>query len=224
MPPLARSQLDSSPAPEPSRRAGAIAAEGAAPLAAFLTVGPLLLNPRGFPPRLAAALDALPPASLPRFRFSGTTAALRGALAASLAQQGPWPDWVSRWFVDDVVHQAEMVATFTGSSALSVRLEAIADDHLHEFHVDDVRFRLMTTYRGPGTEWVPPRSVALLPSGQTPPEDYIRRLSRGAVAILRGARGTAPGQTGILHRSPRIAGTGAVRLLLSIEDVGRTLH
>lgn len=69
-----------------------------------------------------------------------------------------------------------------------------------------------------------PRVAALLAPGEGPPSDAIRRLDRGAVALLRGERGATSDRPAVLHRSPPIAGTGIVRLLLTIDDVGRVIH
>jgi hypothetical protein len=83
----------------------------------------------------------------------------------------------------------------------------VRDDACARFHVDNVRARLLCTYRGPGTEYADLAAAAAGPEG---------RLARGAVAVFRGLRWEGAG-VGLLHRSPPIDGTGATRLLLAID-------
>ena len=76
--------------------------------------------------------------------------------------------------------------------------------------------RLICNYRGPATQWVPPeaREVALAAL-----RDYagpLRELPRFAAALSKGA--LAPGQVGVVHRSPPIAGTGQTRLFLCLNE------
>jgi phosphoribosyl-AMP cyclohydrolase len=78
--------------------------------------------------------------------------------------------------------------------------------------------RMIGTYRGPGTEWIEPgdaEAVMARPDADAP---RACGLGTGDVAVFKGCGW--PGQPhdgGILHRSPRIAGTGVVRLVLVID-------
>ncbi|MBE7220146.1 MAG: DUF1826 domain-containing protein, partial [Caulobacteraceae bacterium] len=93
-----------------------------------------------------------------------------------------------------------------------------ADDMCRAFHVDNVTFRLVTTYRGPGTQWLAPRHLHEARDGEPLGPDAVREMPRGTVAILRGGRGATPERPGLLHRSPPIAGT--TRLFLAVDEAG----
>jgi hypothetical protein len=96
--------------------------------------------------------------------------------------------------------------------------------------MDYVRYRLITTYVGPGTEWVPEEAVrreALDHPTDCPCDankeivrdpSAIRHAVPGEVIVMKGA--LHPGRRGAIHRSPAIEGTGRVRVLLIASTVG----
>ena len=86
------------------------------------------------------------------------------------------------------------------------------------FHTDDVRYRQLCTYRGTGTEWIEPRAVERSGSGRPLDPSSMRRLERGAIAFIRGAKGATLDRPALVHRSPKIEGSGLTRLLLVIDD------
>ena len=185
---------------------------------------PILIVPRALHGGVARALDALPKEALPRLRYVGAPTALRPTLRRSVAERIGEPRWLVRWFVEDVLDKAALLANLTGAPGIDLRLDVVEDDRCRLFHLDNVRLRLMTTYRGPGTEWISPRIAATLTPGAVPPPDSIRHLARGEVAVMRGSRGATSEQPGVLHRSPSILGTGVTRLLLTIDETGRHVH
>ena len=185
---------------------------------------PIAIVPRALQGGVAAALDALSPDALPRLRFVGTLTDLQPHLRRAVAAHVENPRWLARWMVEDVIDKAGLMAELTGAPLIDLRLDVVEDDRCRLFHVDHVRLRLMTTYRGPGTEWIPPHIAAALAPGALPPPDTVRRLARGEVAVLRGGKDATPERPGVLHRSPSILGTGLTRLLLTIDEAGRRLH
>lgn len=191
---------------------------------ALLRSGPVFIIPRAIPDGVAAMLDVAPVDCLPRLFFEGPAADVRPSVKRGVSDRLHEPRWLMDWLVDDIVDKAEMMAQLTGAPALRVRLDVIADDHCRKFHVDNVRLRLVTTYRGPGTEWISPRHAGMLAPGGVPPDDVIQHLPRGQVAVMRGAKGATADRPGVLHRSPPIAGTEIVRLFLAIDEFGRKLH
>ena len=99
-----------------------------------------------------------------------------------------------------------------------------------KFHVDRVPCRLVTTYRGKATEWLPHNCVdrGKLGKGAHGKPDYqsgvyrdcgdIHRLDRGDVGLLKGKLWRDDEATGQVHRSPVVL-PGEERLLMSLDYV-----
>lgn len=173
------------------------------------------------PHDLAHWIDALPAIALPRLRVdvpvTGCTLALHAACHAAGMPDGPLRDA----FVGDVAALASHFSRIVqkvqpqGSCLLRprLRLDVVDVDACRRWHRDCVPLRLLCTYRGPGTEWVPPVESARALSD---PDGYDRpshRLGTHEVAVFKGC-GFAGAPTllthdsGIVHRSPRIASAG----------------
>ena len=98
------------------------------------------------------------------------------------------------------------------------------------FHVDKVPCRLVTTFQGTGTEWLPHGLAdrAKLGAGNNGlPDDRsgiyrhasdICHLQRGDVALLKGERWEGNENAGLVHRSPGL-NEGERRLLLTLDFV-----
>ena len=183
-----------------------------------LQAGPICLMPRQLDPDVADGLDALSPDDLPHFDVSGASTRVRAAVeaASSPSSRSTALDWLR----NDILGLVDLYASATGCRTLRARLQVVADDMCRAFHVDNVAFRLVTTYRGPGTQWLAPRHVHEAQEGQPLGPDVVRQMPRGTVAILRGGKDTTAERPGLLHRSPPLAGTGVVRLFLAIDEAG----
>lgn len=159
-------------------------------------------------PAFAAWIDALPPERLPSLRAAMPCARARDAVAAACDDAGLEARRERDLLADDVAALALLFARAAGAPMIHVRLDVVRTDSCRRFHLDTVRLRLLCAYRGAGTEY------GAAPHGGTP--ERIERAPRGAAGLFRGRRW--PGEdTGLLHRSPPIAGTGETRLLLVID-------
>ncbi len=131
---------------------------------------------------------------------------------------------------------AALVARFTalcGVKRPHAHLEVLEDDGCRRFHCDYVGLRLLTTYFGPGTEWLPDDAVvreALAPSEVSPGEANgaivrdragIRRARPGDVLVLKGESWPGNAGRGAVHRSPPVAATGSRRLVFKLTALGR---
>jgi hypothetical protein len=101
-----------------------------------------------------------------------------------------------------------------------MRLERIVDNACCKFHADQVGLRLLTTYLGPGTQWLPDDAVRrrrglCFPLRHAPPQ----RLERFAVGLFKGESYPGNCGRGIVHRSPPVSGTGKVRILLCLDEL-----
>jgi hypothetical protein len=127
-----------------------------------------------------------------------------GAPEAAVAGLGLLPEALR----DDIVLLARRYALFMQVDAVRLRLEAVTTNACRKIHADYTDLRLITTYHGPGTDY--------LPVGAEPVEDKLLRMTTGHIGLFKGklfAEGHAP----CLHRSPPIEGTGKARLVLVID-------
>ena len=128
--------------------------------------------------------------------------------------------------IDDLVNEVQLlVSTFSmvsGSKSVFVKLEVVDDDGCAFWHQDCVDFRLVATYRGPCTECVHPDfSKATLRRRQYDSK-HAQSLSHHDVALFKGRGETQEGDSllnhpGVVHRSPRIEGSGIYRVVLVLD-------
>jgi len=105
-------------------------------------------------------------------------------------------------FATDIAGLVELFAALCDAQVVGLRLESTDRQTCPKWHTDRVGLRLMTTYTGPGTEWLD--------------GDTTRRASAGDVLAAKGELWPcAPGAC--VHRSPDPR--GAVRLLLTLDEL-----
>ena len=114
-------------------------------------------------------------------------------------------------FIANVTALAEGFAATMRAPWLRLRLEVVTDDACRQFHVDNVIARLVCNYRGTGTQ------LGLAPRGAEP--EVIHTVPTGQPIVLRGMRWPTTPPSLLKHRSPPIAGTGAMRLLLVLDPI-----
>ena len=102
----------------------------------------------------------------------------------------------------------------------------VRDDRCKKFHVDAVALRMVTTYVGPGTEWLPEHAVdreALARGIACPSEanaaivarpEAVRHARCGDVLMLKGSRHPTARGRGAVHRSPPLHHAGPRRFVL----------
>ena len=161
-------------------------------------------------------IDRTDVASLPDVRILAKPDEIRSALEPELDDCGLRAGDMRDRLVTDVTNLAVEFADVTKSDYIDVRLERISHDGCWKFHRDSVDTRLVTTYRGPTTEWVRHEHAQQAIDQQREFEGPLERLGSGDVAIFKGNR-MGPNK-GIVHRSPPIAGTGLTRLLLCLNQ------
>ena len=109
-----------------------------------------------------------------------------------------------------------------------LRLAALNRAMCPRFHVDRVPCRLITTYQGVATEWLPHQVVdrsklglgsngqSDLDSGLFRHQRDIQQLNCGDVALLKGELWEGNENAGLVHRSPAVP-AGESRLLLTLD-------
>lgn len=171
---------------------------------------------RAWPGALCERLDLLQLAGMPRARFIARASEAEASVAAGLADVACSDALVLEALGADIEALVARYADVSACDLIEVRLEAISGNACRLFHIDRTRSRLVATYVGPGTDWVPHTSSQ---AALRDPENYagpIERLPRFAVAILPGSLSRGGG---LVHRSPPIAGTGQIRLFLCMTAV-----
>ncbi len=140
----------------------------------------------------------------PAIRFAAGTQWVASHVQDALAPLPPEP-WHAI-LAADVQHLASLYATWTGEDRVQVRIERVTGNGCWKFHADYVGLRMISTYCGQATQW--------LPHGASHDAEP-RALSAGDVGLFKGRE--RAGDRAIIHRSPPIAGSGEDRLLLVID-------
>ena len=169
-------------------------------------------------PAWAGWLESLPYRACPTCRLEPVPEEARVALDASFDACGSPGGPARDAFAADVARLVALLAGMTRAARVRLRLDMITGDACRRWHRDCLPLRLICTYRGPGTQWVPPADGAEVLAR---PDDDTRlaiAFQAADVALFKGCGWPGqPHEGGVVHRSPRIAGTGVARLVLVVD-------
>lgn len=139
--------------------------------------------------------------------FFGHSGRLEDKRAAILAQ--------------DISGLAALFTVASNNSRPVANLEYVLKNRFGYFHIDGLRLRLITTYFGPGTEWLPNHvcDVDALKKGEVHYDfngykKELQRLKAGQVMIFKGRGTFCHPNLGLIHRKPTHSGS---RLVLKIN-------
>lgn len=130
--------------------------------------------------------------------------------------------------VDNIAELVDIFCYLLETSQTGLRLNALDRAMCPKFHVDRVPCRLVTTYQGIATQWLPhnvvdrtklglgSKGLADNESGIYQHHDDIQQIDCGDVAILKGETWINNENAGLVHRSPALA-EGEKRLLLTLD-------
>lgn len=128
---------------------------------------------------------------------------------------------------EDVTAIATLFADLFELTSVGVRFSILDRTMCPRFHTDNLPCRLVTTYMGKGTEWLPEYAVdrsklghvssglADRDSGVYLKKDDIQTLAEGEVALMKGS-GWDGCKTALVHRSPEI-NSDDKRLILTLD-------
>lgn len=176
---------------------------------------------RPVPPDLPAGLDGIPATAWPSLRIETTAGCVHGDLAAAWPQR--LPAALTAALRADIAHLVRLFADLTTAGTVAVRLETMTGDGCRYFHTDSVGIRLLCTYRGAGTLWVPDDAVDRKALGRgdnaavTPDPSRVRALAPGHVGLLKGEAWPGNRHRGLVHRSPTRDPRVGPRLLLCLD-------
>lgn len=129
---------------------------------------------------------------------------------------------------EDIAELVDMFCYLFELKQAGVRLKVLDKAMCPKFHVDKVPCRLVTTYQGVATEWLPHEVVDQtklgwacdgLPdneSGLYQNESDIQQLHCGDVALLKGTLWEGNENAGLVHRSPELI-ANEKRLILTLD-------
>jgi len=160
-------------------------------------------------PAIVSQLDRLSFDEFPHFRLILRTADAPEALNDMLSAFALPVEHLAESLAADLTMLSSVFARLTESNALELRLEAIKTDACKRFHYDNYGARLVSTYTGPGTVYVPDSHARAALDHQESYAGPIHEMPRFAVGLFKGAK-SADG--GLVHRSPRLQGTNRSRL------------
>ena len=157
---------------------------------------PIVIEPRALA-GLAALADGL--ASAAPFEVRG-----EGTVSEAVVSLGNLPLPLRH----DILRLATRFAALMAVSTVRIRLEGIVTNACRKIHSDNADVRLITTYCGPGTDYIP-RDMA-------PADGNLQRIPTGWVALFKG-RAFDPVHAFCLHRSPPAGDMDVARLVLVID-------
>ena len=183
----------------------------------------LVIWQRQFPTRFKDLVDHFV-TSGPRPRFS-TTLNPKEAHAVMLEEMG---DSCFSELADDISELVEMFCFLFGLNHTGLRMRVLRDPMCPKFHVDHVPCRMVTTYSGVATEWLPHRRVnreklglssadkSDHESGLYEDESDVQKMVFAEVALMKGEGWKGNQNAGLVHRSPTVA-VGERRLILTLD-------
>jgi len=131
---------------------------------------------------------------------------------------------------EDVADLVDKFAYLFELEKVGVRMRVLDKAMCPKFHVDRVPCRLVTTYQGVATEWLPHEVTDRTKlglgsqgledhlSGLYKKDDDIQKLQPGDVGLLKGTNWEGNEAAGLVHRSPTVDPTKK-RLLVTMDFV-----
>jgi hypothetical protein len=157
---------------------------------------PMVVEGRDITPLTAIAADMLKSAPFSQLAEGSVAAAVDSLTGIALPLRR------------DIEQLAGRFSALMGCDSIRLRLEGVVSDACRKIHGDYTDVRLITTYAGPGTQYIPHCK-----SGN---EAELVDMPTGWIGLFKG-RDFNPGHAPCMHRSPPIIASGERRLVLVID-------
>jgi hypothetical protein len=123
--------------------------------------------------------------------------------------------------IEDMAMLSERFIKLIECPEASQHLQIVENDACRKFHVDLYPIRLICTYDGPGTQWLPNHQVLREALGTTNEQiakapSKIEQMGTFCVGIMKGDR-IHHASCGIVHRSPPIKSLGLKRFVMRLD-------
>lgn len=145
-----------------------------------------------------------------------------GQIERALDEAGRPASFGRRAFGADIARLVAAFSRLSGAGAVKLRLDRITDDACRLFHPDNVPVRLVCTYRGPATQWLPEEAGDRTSIGSGDNHRICRDWARVQslqpfwVGVMKGDRWPGNDGGGLLHRSPPLE-AGDWRMFLALD-------
>jgi hypothetical protein len=157
---------------------------------------PLVVEGRDITPLAAIAADMLTTAPFSQLAEGSVASAVDSLTGIALPLRR------------DIEQLAGRFSALMSCDRIRLRLEGVVSDACRKIHGDYTDVRLITTYAGPGTQYIPQdRPVS---------EAELVDMPTGWIGLFKG-RGFHPEHAPCLHRSPPIIASAERRLVLVID-------
>ena len=148
-------------------------------------------------------------------RLSGTKAEIFTALKSYFDRELP----EATLLLEDITSLVDHFEQVTKSPSFRLLLATIDSNMCRKFHTDINDIRMLCTYFGQGTLWLPDEAIEGTPKPGNKDivinENLIQQTAAGDLTLLKGA--LYPKASPIMHRSPSIEESGEQRLLLRVD-------
>ncbi|MGB1557797.1 MAG: DUF1826 domain-containing protein [Oceanococcaceae bacterium] len=133
-----------------------------------------------------------------------------------------------RALVEGIRESIQLFDELFEPAAVGLRLEVLDRAMCPRCHVDRLAVRLIRTFCGPGTQWLPNEAVdrqwlGAAAAGLQDPDaalvqdpSAVQTLLKGDVALMKGEGWEGNAGRGLVHRSPQVA-AGERRLVLTLD-------
>lgn len=184
----------------------------------------MAILPRRPNPMVAAYLERRDVADFRCLRLDLPVRGAEATLTTSFDGMGLPAAFGRRAWAADITRLAGVFAAVVGTSWVRLRLERVENDACRLFHPDHVAARLVCTYHGPATQWLPEDAADRTGIGGGDNDRICRDWSRVSalepfwVGLMKGQ--TWPGHAGggLLHRSPPLS-EGQWRMFMALDPV-----
>lgn len=153
-----------------------------------------------------------------QLKAQGTTECIIKTFKSNLLSEG----FLQSHLLNDFAILLKAFEATSKSTHFKVLFSSIETDMCSRFHTDMNKLRLLSTYSGPGTLWLPEAAENRNAYQSGEPNEQIiqnsaliQQANTGDVLILKGA--LYPNANAVIHRSPSIQEKGQKRLLLRID-------
>ena len=149
-------------------------------------------------------------------RCSGTLKEIESAIRAGLKNETA--------LCEDAISLLVRFKEISEADSFRILLEKVETNMCRKFHTDINDLRMLCTYSGQGTMWLPEGAVnrSFLKSMEgnesiVSDNALVQQVSAGDVVILKGAIYPQKNTKAIVHRSPPIEESGEKRILFRID-------